>query len=606
MPHGFFRLPAAIGLLLALAVAAASANEPLDVRKLPRLEGGTDAFTPTAGLAAYDLPAPAVQSRAAATIELLAKDGWQRYVHPSVRTTTGESVVIATLKKGSYSVRVVVAHATRDALATRITYEARPLAHNVPFPVGAADFGYDPEKPQLYAHMPPGAEAPRDAMMRDMQAAGWQLSPTRTRAGSPIFTKPDGTQVYLSITRINDGRTRITVLPVEGHHLRDTAAAPASRGEPADMKQLLDMANQMMRESDRLTAERPARPERLPPAPVPGEAPLQAMTSSFGAPIPIPDTANEIKFDGGAGQLDFRSSSSLHALGEFYRAEMKRLGWQEQRSVINNEKMVVLNFSKSRESVSFTLMARREYATVRAHGRSLITAPPPDEARPGPGRPSPAQSASRAGSSPEQVSGDKLTVSDQRGLIVPSPNSSTSTERTPYRQEATARVPASVADILAFYRRELATRGWTEAPGGAAGSAADQAQLRYAAPDGPALLTLTRLADAGVTEVRLTLRREALAKKDGIAPSPGQSKIVFGNMEDTAAVIKIQDKTIRVAPGTGGKEPNGPKLDLPPGTYKLTVQLGKQPPVAETITLEADRTMGVLVGPRGALALPLY
>ncbi len=603
MPHMVLRLLTLACLAVAIFAAPARANDPLDTRKLPRLEGGTDAFTPSADLTAYDLPAPAVQTRATAVLELLAKDGWQRYVLNSGRTTAGESVVIATLKKGPHSVRIVVAHATRDALATRITYEARPLAHNIPFPAGAADFGYDPERPQLYAYMLPGIEPPRDAMMRDMQAAGWELSPTRTRSGSPIFTKPDGTQVFLAITRINDGRTRITVLPVEGHHLRDTAAAPRGRSDVADMKQMLDIAKQMMTEAER--TERPVRSPSPQSMPVPGETPLQAMSSSFGAPIPIPDTANEIKYDNGAGRLEFQTSSSVHALSAFYRAEMKKLGWAEERSVINSENMVALSFKKARDPISFTIMARAQDVSVTARGRGLVTAPPADIARPAAGQP-PVQHASRSGPPPDQVGFDKLVVSDQRGLIVPSPNTGSSIERTPYRQEAMARVPASLTDILAFYQRELAARGWTEVPGSRVTPPADEAQLRYAAPDGAALLTLKRHVDAGLTEVRLTLRKEAQAKKDGIAPNPGQSKVVFGNIEDQPAVIKIQTKTIRVAPGVGAKEPNGPKLDLPAGTYKMTVQLGKQAPKAETITLEADQTTGVLVGPRGALALPLY
>ncbi len=594
-----------VALTLVVATATvlsfpAIAGEPLDTRTLPRLEGGTEAFSPSRDLTAYDLPAPAVQSRATAVVELLGRNGWQRYVHPSVKTTTGESVVIATFKKGPQSVRVVVSHATRDALATRITYEARPLTHDVPFPAGALDYAYDPEKPQLYAHFAPGAEVSRDAMVRDMQASGWELAPSKTRQGNPIFSKPGAEQVYLGITRLNDGRTRLAVLPVEGHHL---ATPPAKARNPlAELGELADLAKKLTEDAERQAGQRPARKPAAPPNAPSDEAPLKPMASPIGAPVPIPETASEMRYTGGSGELEFRAASSLPAVAAFYRREMKTLGWQERKTPINNERIVVLEFAKARAQITFTLMARADHAFVTARGSGLVTAPktPPTVDQPRAAAPPVPPSEQ-----PEQVAGDKLTVSDQRGLFVPAPHVNAGSERTPYRQEATARVAASLADILAFYQRELAARSWPVAADSVV-RGPESANLRFTMPDGVGQLLLTRNTTAGVTDVRLIVRKEAKAKADGIAPRPGQAKIVFGNIEDAPAVVKINGKTIRVDAGVGAKEPDGPKLDLPPGTYPITVQFGKGAAKTEKVTIEADRTWGVLVGPRGILALPLY
>ena len=390
------------------------------------------------------------------------------------------------------------------------------------------------------------------------------------------------------------------MLPVEGHHL---ATPPTKARNPlAELGELADLAKRLTEDAERQAGQRPARkPAAAPDAPS-GEPPLKAMTSSIGAPVPIPDTASEMRFNGGSGELEFRAASSLPAVAAFYRREMKTLGWQERKTPINNERMVVLEFAKARTQITFTLMARNDHAFVTARGSGLVTAPKTPPAGDEPRASAPPVPPSEQ---PEQVSGDKLTVSDQRGLFVPAPHSNAGSERTPYRHEATARVAASVADILAFYQRELAARSWPVAADSVV-SGPEKASLRFTTPDGTGQLLLARQTAAGVTEVRLIVRKEAKAKADGIAPNPGQAKIVFGNIEDALAIVKVNGKTIRVDAGVGAQEPNGPKLDLPPGTYSISVQFGKGAPKTEKITIEPDRTWGVMVGPRGILALPLY
>ena len=58
--------------------------------------------------------------------------------------------------------------------------------------------------------------------------------------------------------------------------------------------------------------------------------------------------------------------------------------------------------------------------------------------------------------------------------------------------------------------------------------AANRAALRFTAPEGPAVLKIERKGKE--TNVVLMLKDPAAAAKAGIAPKPGQTKILFGNI----------------------------------------------------------------------------
>src|SRR6185312_11622102 len=100
---------------------------------------------------------------------------------------------------------------------------------------------------------------------------------------------------------------------------------------------------------------------------------LGALASS-DAPVPVPNTAAEVEFDGADGKLEFNSSSNVKSVAEFYRATMKQRGWAAQPSVINNANMVVLDFSKGGKSVNFTIMKMGTKTNVSANGAGLKVA----------------------------------------------------------------------------------------------------------------------------------------------------------------------------------------------------------------------------------------
>ena len=59
------------------------------------------------------------------------------------------------------------------------------------------------------------------------------------------------------------------------------------------------------------------------------------MLADSKTPVPLPENAEGVRFEGGDGRLEFSSASSVKALSTFYRATLKGSGWKEQPSVIN-------------------------------------------------------------------------------------------------------------------------------------------------------------------------------------------------------------------------------------------------------------------------------
>ena len=76
------------------------------------------------------------------------------------------------------------------------------------------------------------------------------------------------------------------------------------------------------------------------------DAPLRAQADNT-KPVPLPENAENVKFDGADGRLEFNSASSVRAIAAFYRASLKAQGWKEQPSVINKSSMVVMEFSRA-------------------------------------------------------------------------------------------------------------------------------------------------------------------------------------------------------------------------------------------------------------------
>jgi hypothetical protein len=195
-----------------------------------------------------------------------------------------------------------------------------------------------------------------------------------------------------------------------------------------------------------------------------------------------------------------------------------------------------------------------------------------------------------------------LTVEEKYGLPVPGPASLSGSEKSLYRYSAHASVKASVDTMLAFYRREIGKLDWKEQPG--ATVTANQAEIAYTTPQGPAVLKIVR--KDGETFSTLLVRKQEEARKDGMLPRAGQTKILFGNILEKEVVLTVDKTKVKIAAGLGGKKPDGPMLDLTPGKHKYSVKLPGQPALTEEFEVADGDIWALMVGPGGVLPVQMY
>jgi hypothetical protein len=335
----------------------------------------------------------------------------------------------------------------------------------------------------------------------------------------------------------------------------------------------------------RVTGKGAALVAQAPDKPVTPEPRQQAAAGSSpsaagGPPLPMPSGAQNVDYNSDSGSLHFSTPLKLQAVIDFYRTEMERQGWKESQDPFINPRIAILRYVKGDDGLTITINTSGDATDVSADGTFLKSA--------------------AAKSAPP--SADDLTVEEVAGLPVPKARESAESEKSPMRKALKAELRLALAVTLDFYRRELGKRQWKENNGAVVGG--DHARLSYVTPDGPATLKLGRRA--GHTTVDLALKIPSEAAKRGLLPKPGQAKVIVGNTVKSPAVITIANKTIKVGPEVGAREPNGPSLDLPPGKYKATVRIGGKPAEGEDVELAADETWGLIVGPGGLLALHVY
>jgi hypothetical protein len=196
------------------------------------------------------------------------------------------------------------------------------------------------------------------------------------------------------------------------------------------------------------------------------------------------------------------------------------------------------------------------------------------------------------------------------GLPLPRPWLLRTAKKSPYIESVHVVTPLDLAGMLGFYRAELVKRGWTENDGAVIGP--DGAAIAFTTSDGPAQLRLTHQDGRTIADLS---RRKPAATNANIPPKPGKARLVLGNSTEEEAVITINAQTFRLAsrighelrddPETGRISPDSPELDLPPGTYKVTLKIAGGAAQKAEFEVVADETWGLLVGPDG-VPLPVH
>ena len=454
--------------------------------------------------------------------------------------------------------------------------------------IGSADSNRHELKTAVMASVPAVAAFYR----RELGARNW-----KEEAASPASV-PD--QMVLNFSSADETATLtlapkydLTVADLNARVKEAVLAARAKARKEADEKFRRDAEETAKKVIAADAARRAAQAASL------SDAPIRARADN-SVPVPLPENADNVQFEGDSAQLEFDSASSVKALAAFYRASLKSQGWKETPSVINKPTMVSLEFAKGGKLLSFTIMQMGAKVNVSADGNGLVMAKAKPDA--------PVREAS-AGGGP--VATEKLDADPDSALPVPKQHTMSSLgtgklpgSETAFRKQLDASIPANLGSVLAFYRSEFARLGWKEAADHAVVKS-DSAELAYATPDGPATLKLGR--GNGETTVNLVQKIPAAAAAANVQPKPGQARLMLANFGSGEATLTINRQTIKVAPGAGSPQGKGPTLDLPPGKYQYALKVAGGPARSSTIELAADDAWGLMISPAGeAMALQVY
>jgi hypothetical protein len=164
-------------------------------------------------------------------------------------------------------------------------------------------------------------------------------------------------------------------------------------------------------------------------------------------------------------------------------------------------------------------------------------------------------------------------------------------------------VSANVDRVLAFYRAELSKKGWTE-DSAKTQAAPDKASLVFTTPDGPATLEISTTPTGTSSNLILLLPKEAEAR--GLMPKPGKAMLVMSNAMEEPVSVTLAGKTYKLVPLAGTTGPDGPLVEVAPGTQKTSLKIGKRPGIDETFDVKAGEIWGLMFGEGGTLPLQLY
>jgi hypothetical protein len=587
-----------LALISGTSFLSPAVADALDTSRLPRVMGAKELYaSPLSTI--YAAPAPVAQAAAAAA-KALSAEGWRQYSQPNAEEAKNASTQAMNFKKGPLILSVLIT-VSADPSTANVNYTATPLANDLPFPPDATDIAFDPYRPLLTCASGQSVAATLAFFSGELAAMGWSPAPTpqnanTEKAAHAFFVRPDHAPLLLVLQRGEDGVTKIElkgvsaeVLAAETEPPKPAAVAAPPAPAPEATPDALDdaVAKQAQQTAAAIMAQAMAD-AKAPKAATPPVAnePVEALSAMEGnkAAIPLPSTAEDVKFDGAEGKLSFESASGVESVAEFYRAAMKPLGWQVEPSVINKANMAVLDFSREGKEIELTIMRLIDKTEVDGSGKGLVT------------------EAEKSAAEPVATAED-LEVDETGGLPVPKTHTVSGAETTPFRRALNAETPLDLKSVLGFYRLELGKRGWKEEAAGARVDA-DRATLNFTSPDGPAILKLERKDDE--TVVSLVVRDQVKAASSGLLAKPGKVKAMFGNLTGAQVTFTINKQSVKVAPGVGANGPGGPTLELPPGKYKVTMKTAGQLAVTEEVNVGADETWGFVAGPGGLMPIQIH
>lgn len=296
--------------------------------------------------------------------------------------------------------------------------------------------------------------------------------------------------------------------------------------------------------------------------------------------FPLPDSARSIDLDSRRKQITFTSSEDADAQQEFFAARLEGIGWNQvssSRSTVNNTKtFLVLGFFKDQ----LELRVEIDYDADKGTGKTAIKG-------------SGLAFASLPGEEEPEPAAGALVAEELDGFLIPTENKGYSREGSKFLNRLETRVDATLDAVVAFYRNELANRGWKESSASSQVSKTG-AVIPFTNDASRLLLTLTPKEDEIV--IQLEARHPAAAREAGILPPEGRARLMLGNATAKNAVVTINGKAFEVAAGTASSDiSKAMKLDLFPGTNKLVVKFPGTADHPEDLPVKAGEVWGFII-----------
>ena len=202
---------------------------------------------------------------------------------------------------------------------------------------------------------------------------------------------------------------------------------------------------------------------------------------------------------------------------------------------------------------------------------------------------------------------ETLKAKDEDGLPLPENYTEYSGEKSRYFRKMDAVSPSPLKAVLEFYLRELKAGKWRNTTGPAS-AVGNNASLTFDNAKGERLVLKLTRNTAGNTEISLVVKSEGTAKKDGVLPSPGKTRIYLGNTTDNQVVFTInrQKIVLKKESTSDNSMKDAPFLEVPPGKYPLTLDKPGQAAIKDTMEVGSDEIWGLIAAPGGALPLQMY
>ena len=597
---------ALICVSLIAAGCSKSEKEPddgsLNTSKLPRVTGAKEIF---ASPAVTNFTSPVSVAQTADTLDkALAAAGWQKYIAPNTAYSQDPAQRSLSLKKGTQALHVFITVAPAQNNATGVQYSVRPLKTDLPFTKDASNIEYSPERPLLTLVTGEPVDKTLDFYRKELAARGWSLwsektngkatadapsGDVRANGGSAEYVNDKEPAVTLVVTlqKAEAGKYKVELKewPIGILETMHRAYVNSdNHGTPLAEVGKLPRLEGATEQADRATNDRLVYAVPRPLADTraatiqmlnaagwkPYVMPLEEthwtsiafkkagqglsvsftiqvgknertseVTTVYYSParltfaLAAPDDATELVFDQNRPYLNLVSAGTLDATREFYNKQLLASGW---KALSASDATAKWPNAKLETSASYydrgnnrpivLSMQRRDDKTNVVIKVAPFALPQELEA------------------------GEEIYAVPRPKLANSAGGTSGSNER-----EMHAYLAAEVGPVLAFYRRELAARNWTEETQGAVINL-DDVTLNFSSADkGTAVLKLGHKYDLTTVSFVQKLPKVAARSEPAIRNEPS------GN-DSIDAMMRQAQQMVRDATADAMKAPKPPQASM--------------------------------------------